>query len=505
MDLVLAGIADALTPATLAIVAAGASLGIVVGAVPGLNGPMVMAILVPVTFYLPDPLIAVGFLVGIMKGSAVGGAVPAILFNTPGTPDSAMTALDGHALARRGRAGTALKTAHAASVTGDILSDFVLFTAAAPLAVVALQMSFLDKTGLVFFSLCVTATVIGPSVPKGLIAAGFGLFLAAIGTDIEDGQPRLAFGIVALEDGLPVSVVAMGLLVLGEIFRDMEDMVRHRRTRAVPGDAVISGQDTTLSMAEYRALGPTILRSAAIGTCIGAMPGVGSGVAAVVGYATAQRASPRAAGFGRGEPEGIAAAEAANSAVAGANMIPLLALGIPGNIAAVFLAQALVIHGVTPGPLVFEQQARLLYGIFTAMVLANLWNAVIGRTTLSLLGQIARIPRRLVYPVVVLLVLTGILISTNSDLMLALTLAFGVLGYLMRRFGIPFLPLLIAFVVGRMFELPLIQAIITTRGDPWVVLHHPVALGFFTAGLGVIYWFGIRHPGDTLPPQSGGL
>jgi len=216
LDVILAGAADALALANVLFVVAGVATGILVGAIPGLNGPMAIAIAIPATFWLP-PLPAIGFLIGIMKGSTVGGAIPAILMNTPGTPDSALTALDGYPLAQKGKSGKALKMGLYASITGDTMSDVVLFTVAAPLSLVALMLGPVEQAALIFFSVCVVAGLIGGNPFRGLAAAAAGFVLAAVGQAPEEATPRLTFGFAEIEAGLPLVSVGIGVLVLGEI------------------------------------------------------------------------------------------------------------------------------------------------------------------------------------------------------------------------------------------------------------------------------------------------
>lgn len=478
LDVILAGAADALALANVLFVVAGVATGILVGAIPGLNGPMAIAIAIPATFWLP-PLPAIGFLIGIMKGSTVGGAIPAILMNTPGTPDSALTALDGYPLAQKGKSGKALKMGLYASITGDTMSDVVLFTVAAPLSLVALMLGPVEQAALIFFSVCVVAGLIGGNPFRGLAAAAAGFVLAAVGQAPEEATPRLTFGFAEIEDGLPLVSVGIGVLVLGEIIFALA----HRRGAAAGALAPRPDADgRRLLLSEYLSAGRTILRSAAIGTFIGALPGVGSTLAATLGYSAARRASGTPEAFGRGAPEGVAATEAANSAVAGANLIPLLAVGIPGNVVAAFLLGALVVHGVVPGPTLIRDEGRLVYAIFTAMVVANVSNLAIGRAGLGLFSMIARVPAGFIYPCVVLLCLTGAWVG-GGPAGLVLLAAFGVFGYVLRATGVPVVTFIIAFVLGRLWELPLTQAVILTRGDPLRLVDFPVAL--IVAGLGV--------------------
>ncbi|MEO1307396.1 MAG: tripartite tricarboxylate transporter permease, partial [Pseudomonadota bacterium] len=276
-------------PITLLMVLAGFLLGITVGATPGLAGPMAMAISLPILIsifgYSNDALLPVlGFLIGIMKGATVGGAVPAILFNTPGTPDAYMTTLDGYPMAQKGQARHALRVAHFSSASGDTFSDIVLVVCAPFLAIIV--ESYLDlpeKTALLILSLAFIASVIGSSVGKGLISMGLGLLAAMIATG-EDFYPRLTMGQQALAEGIPVAAAILGVLILGEVFKALEDINRGDSSTAAPIQA-----QSGASRLSLRQLLPYVGRSAVIGTCIGALPGVGSTLAATLGYASAKR------------------------------------------------------------------------------------------------------------------------------------------------------------------------------------------------------------------------
>lgn len=394
LDMIFAGIIDACTLLNLLLIAGGVTLGILVGAIPGLNGPMAIALAVPATFYL-EPIGAIGVLVGIMKGSTVGGAVPAILMNTPGTPDAMITTLDGYPMAQKGQSGKALKMAHLSSVTGDTFSDIVLFVAAAPLSVLAMIMGPVEQAGIVFFSICILAALVGDNPLRGLVAASLGFVLSSIGQAPEEATPRLAFGFAELEDGLPLVSVGMGVLVLGEIIHSISERRSSTRGSVAPPS---EGDDASLSLAEYLSVKGTMFRSAVIGTLIGSVPGIGSALAATLGYSAARRASKTPEKFGKGTLEGVAATEAANSAVSGANLIPLLTLGIPGNVAAAFLLGALIIHGIIPGPTLMRDEGQLVFSIFTCMAIANFCNLIIGRLGMNLLGTIAKVSAIYIFP-----------------------------------------------------------------------------------------------------------
>ena len=332
----------AFDPLPMAMVFSGLMLGIVVGATPGLNGPFAMALSLPVLISIfgvgDEALLPIlGFLIGLMKGGTIGGAVPAILFNTPGTPDAFLTTLDGHPMAKKGQAGKALKIAHFSSASGDTFSDIILFLTAPVLAVLIENILDLpEKSALIILSLSFMAAVAGRSPIKGLTIGVLGMLLALMGSTLSGAGPRMTLGIDALGNGLPLTSAVIGVLIIGEVFMGIEEAARERLARAGVLPEIPEG-DNSFGWKDIRQIMPRIGTSAMIGTMIGALPGIGTTLAATLGYDTAKRLSKHPEKFGTGVPEGIAATEAANSSVSGANLIPVMSLGIPGNFAAVFL------------------------------------------------------------------------------------------------------------------------------------------------------------------------
>ncbi len=494
---------------TVVMVLCGFLGGIAVGATPGLGGPFAMAISLPILIgvfgFNPDALLPVlGFMIGIMKGATVGGAVPAILFNTPGTPDSLMTTLDGYPMTRKGRSGKALRVAHFSSASGDTFSDIVLFTCAPFLAIMVESfLDFPEKAALILLSLAFVSAVVGSSVWKGLLAAFLGMLVAFVGTG-EDSDPRLTLGIDALAGGLPLISVVLGVLILGEVFESMERMWREMRATSAIAAPPRSG-DNRLRFPDLRRILPFVGLSAAIGTVIGALPGIGSTLAATLGYATGRRFHKGEEPFGSGVPEGVAATEAANSAVSGANLIPVLSLGIPGNVAAVFIILATeTISGFNPGPAVFRltpgeinPEMVIAFGLFTAMVFANLLNWTIGGVFMRSMSVMVRIPKQRLLPVVLLLTLTAIYTQRPEMSAIYVTLAFGVLGYLMRRLGISVLPFVIAFILAGNLEQAVRQAFSATGADPWFLFSSPVSIAFVVLAVLVTAFYARgRRPAD---------
>ena len=489
---------------TVLMVFFGFLLGVVVGATPGLGGPSAMAISLPILisifgFEVSALLPVLGFLVGVMKGSTVGGAVPAILFNTPGTPDSLMTTLDGYPMTRRGEAGKALRIAHFSSVSGDTFSDIVLIAAAPSLAILVEQfLDFPEKAALIILSLAFIASVVGANVWKGLLAAMLGMFCAYIGTG-EDAYPRLSLGTDGLASGLPLVSVILGVLILGAIFESLENMWREIQEKAVITEVKMSG-DNRLHFSDIKSILPFIGLSAALGTMVGALPGIGSTLAATLGYASGKRIHKGDIKFGEGAPQGVAATEAANSSVAGANLIPVLSLGIPGNVSAVFIILAMEsIGGFNPGPAVFRlipgqinPEMVIAFGLFTAMIFANFLNWTLGGVFMRSMGIMIRVPKQRLLPVVLLLTVTSIYVQQTSMFAIYVTVFFGMIGYFMRKLDLSVLPFVIAFILANNLEEAMRQAFAVTGANPWFLFASPVSMGFMGLAVFVILFFS-RH------------
>ncbi|MCL6285601.1 tripartite tricarboxylate transporter permease [Ruegeria sp. 2012CJ41-6] len=464
---------------------AGVMLGIIVGAIPGLSAPMAIAIAVPLTFYM-DPLTALAFLISVNKGGTFGGAISGILLNTPGSPEAAATTLDGYPLAKKGQPIRALRAALFASNGGDFFSDLVLILVAAPLALFALKLGPVEIGALVVVALAFVSELLAKSPSKGLIAVGFGLLVASVGADPTMAIPRMTFGSIDLQGGVPLMSVGIGILALSEVLVQLER--RFRRTRTIEDKPLEFGKssDDRFTRKDLRRIAPTIGRSAVIGTVVGALPGLGTTLAAFLGYSAARRSSKTPESFGKGNIEGVAGAEAANSAVVGANLIPLLALGIPGNIAAALLVGAFIIHGIVPGPWLFEEQPVLIYGLFISMVFATCMNLIVGNLFLRYFAMVLRIPAYITFPSIVFLCVVGSYINEQSLFAVGITLVFGIVGYLMRQFGIPVVPFIIGLILGPMLEHSLSQTYVLTDASLAGLLDYPVALALYLLALIII-------------------
>lgn len=480
MEALLAGIQAATSPGPLLAITAGVSIGIFMGAVPGLTAAMAIALLAPVTFGL-DPLTAVAFLIGIYKGGTFGGSISAILLNVPGSPEATATAFDGYPLTRSGRAKQALQMALYASVCGAILADLLLYAVAGPFSKIALKFGPAELTFVVLFAFTFVAGLTGKSLSRGLIACAFGVLCAMVGLDPMSASPRMTFGIVELLDGLPLLPIAIGMLGLAEVMVAAERAFRRRDNRA-PGTGetpIRATSGPSLSLAEFGAHWKTVLRSSLIGSAIGALPGIGASLAAFVGYGTARKYSGTPEEFGTGTLDGVAAPEAANSAVVGGSFVPLLTLGIPGNVTTALLIGTFLVHGIEPGPHVFKTEPALIYGIFTILFVANFINLAVGLLGSGLYAHVVKAPEYVSYAIIGLTCLTGVFASTNSIISLYIMIIFAVIGYLMKKFDYSFVAFLIGFVLAPEFEVSFRSFLLVAQGDPvGFLVTRPIALLF---------------------------
>lgn len=440
---VAAGFVLFLTVQNVLLFGLGILIGVTIGAIPGLSVTMAVSLALPFTFAL-DPVPAIIMLAGLYKGGTFGGSITAILIRTPGTPAAACTLLDGYPLARSGQAAKALDTALYSSCVADFLSNVALIFLAGTIVVFARKFGPAEYFWLVCFSLTVVAAVSGPSLAKGLLAAALGLMLSFVGRDLFYGSDRLTFGQLELAAGISLIPLLIGLFAVSEVLSHYATKAGERQT--------FSGVGERLSWAEFKSLLPTIVKGSTIGVGIGAVPGTGGGIASFVSYGEAKRASKHPERFGHGALEGVAAAESGNNGVAGATLIPLLALGVPGDVVTAIMLGAFTIHDLTPGPSLFDRHGPIVYAIFFGLALSPLWLLLIGGAAIRFFTRISLLPADLLMPVVLLLCVFGTFAVNNSMFDVGVMVAAGVLGFAMLRTGVPPAPLVIAFVLGPLFE-----------------------------------------------------
>jgi putative tricarboxylic transport membrane protein len=469
-----------------------------IGAIPGINGPMAIALFIPITYYM-TPLTAIGFLVGLNKGAFFGGAISAVLLRTPGTPEAAATSWDGYPLTQQGKGEKALRMALYSSVAGDVISTGVLIAIAAPLAAVALFMGPSEIFALISLALTVIAGIGTNSICRGLIAAAFGLLAGLIGTEPVTALPRLTFDVYQLGGGLSLIPVAIGLLAFSEILIQLERFSVKGGGEHVANVFSTKREDRMLSFKEFFGKIKTLLRGSLIGIGVGAMPGLGAPVASFMSYDQAQKRSRNKEKFGKGSLEGIGASESANSAVVASSMIPLFVLGIPGNLAVAMLMGAFMIHGMQPGPLMFKENAQLMYGIYGSLLLASLFLAVIGRFGLRLFCKAVEIPAVILYPIVIFTCIMGSYLGRSDMFDVGVMLTFGVIGYFMRKFDFSYVAFLIGFILVPEWERALQQVVIISENNPTMFFQRPVAMALMALTFFVIgktFWNNIKAGKD---------
>lgn len=486
MDDLVGGFSNALTAYNIAFIFMGVAIGYLVGALPGLGKGTATAVAIPVTFYI-EPLAAIAFLIGISKGSTAGSAVSAILMNTPGEPSSAPTALAGYPLARAGKAQKALKMGLFASVIGDFVSTCALILMAQTLADYALAIGPIELVAILAFSLTFIAALSGKSLVKGMIAGLFGVLCSTVGLEIETSTERLIFGYYELYDGLPLIPVAIGMLALSE----MMVQIGNRRQLEQETDLLRGSgkpEDSRVTLADWKKSASAIIRGTGVGIFIGILPGLGASTGSFLSYGMARRASKDPDSFERdGAIEGVAAAESADNAVVPASFVPLFALGIPGSVIAAILIGAFIIQGVTPGPLMFLEQAELMQGIYASMLAASLILLAIGYFGQNMFARIIKLSPSLVLSTVVFLCCLGSYLQGGGMFGLYIMAIFGVIGFFAKKYDFSFVTFLIGFVIGDGFELALRQSIGLLKGTPEAIIDHPVAIVFWVLTfLGVI-------------------
>lgn len=467
----------------------GVLVGCIVGAIPGMTATMGVALALPFTFYM-NPVTGILLLLGVYKGGIYGGSIPAILIKTPGTPAAACTVLDGYPLAQKGQANKALHMALYSSCVADFVSNIALIFFAGSIAAYALKFGPPEFFTLILFSLTIIAGVAGDSLSRGLISAMLGLFLATIGLDLIYGTERLIFGEPELMGGLKFIPVLIGLFAIPEI-------INHYTHRHGAGDKIKNLGNDGVTMVEWMRCLKSVIRGSFIGVMMGAIPGIGGAPSAFLSYSEAKRTSKVADNFGKGELEGIAASEAGNNGVAGATMIPLLALGVPGDVITAVILGAFMIHGLQPGPILFEQNITLVYAIFMGIMLSSIFLLIVGKLGIRVFARISDVPNSFLYPVVLVLCVFGTYAVGNTMFDILIMLIMGLVGYFMLRFKIPAAPFLIAFILGPLLEDSFRQALQLSRGDFSIFIRNPICwffIGLTVISLGLIIRRNLKNP-----------
>ncbi|MFZ7104689.1 MAG: tripartite tricarboxylate transporter permease [Peptococcaceae bacterium] len=445
--------------ASLAAIALGVLWGIIGGMIPGINATIAMALLLPFTWGL-EPVNAILLLVGVYCGGEYGGSIPAILIGTPGTTAAAATTIDGYELHKQGKSGLALGTSLISSSFGGFLSAVVLIFVAIPLASVALKFGPSEYFALAIAGLTLICSLGGRNVFKGLLAGAIGIFVATIGYDPMNGIPRYTFGSLHLADGFEMIALMMGLFAVSELLSQAQELTDDSEFNILGKvDTRLPGWNTIKKFL------PISFVSAVMGVVIGAMPGVGASTACWVAYSETKRWAKDSDTFGKGNIKGVAAPEAANNAVTGGALVPLLALGIPGSNSTAIMLGALMIHNVQPGPLLFTKQPEIPYSIFISLLVANVFMLILGYFIVKLAIKVTKISKPVLFASIMTLVFTGSYAYSGESFSILVTIGFGLLGYLMKKFAIPYTATVLGFVLGFIMEANLRRALLISKGD----------------------------------------
>lgn len=479
----------------------GVFTGNVIGVLPGIGALAAIAMLLPLTYGL-SPIASIMMLAGIYYGASFGGATTSILLNLPGTPSHAVVCVDGHPLARRGRAGAAIAVAMLASFFGVCVGIVLMTVFSSSIANAAFSFGATEYFALMLLGLLAASTTATGSPLKGLASVLIGLLLGTVGMDPNSGVSRFSFGLLDLGDGISLVALAMGLFAVTDILANAG--------RADQGDLVSSTRITLRSLypdrQEFRRSGGAAVRGAAIGSFFGALPGTGGVIASFMSYAAEKKVSRTPQRFGSGAIEGVAGPEAANSSAAITSFIPTLTLGIPGNAVMALMLGALMIHDITPGPDMLQTQPALFWGLIVSFWVGNLLLMVLNLPLIGLWVSLLKVPYRIIYPVVIILICIGVFSASNNLFDVVTVMVIGVFGLYLSRLGLEAAPLLLGFVLGPMLEENFRRAMLLSRGDPTIFLTHPIsAISLAVCGLMLAFaaWSRFRTTSATRGPGGG--
>lgn len=456
---ILNGFSVCLQPINLWYTFIGVFIGTIVGILPGIGPAASIAILIPATFGM-DPTSGLIMMAGIYYGTKYGGSTTAILIRTPGEAASVMTSIEGYEMARKGRGGAALAVSAVGSFIAGTIGVVALTMFALPLASIALKFGPAEYFTLMLFALTAVASLSGKSLAKGMLATVLGLMIATVGIDLQSGQQRFTAGIPELMDGVGFIVVVVGMFAVSEVLRGMEQLYKG----TAPPAMRISGK-LWLTREEWkRSVGP-IWRGGILGFLVGVLPGAGGTIASMLSYSTEKRLSKHPEEFGHGAIEGVAGPESANNSDTAGAMVPLLTLGVPGGGATAVMMGAFIMHGIQPGPLLFQNRPDLVWGLIDSMYIGNIMLLILNLPLIGLFVRLLYIPSGILYPLIVAISVIGTYAINGSMVELYLLLAFGVIGYLFEKVDIPVAPLVLSLVLAGIMEQSFRQAMTISDGS----------------------------------------
>lgn len=460
----------------------GVVVGIIFGAIPGLTATMGVALFLPITFGM-ETATAFSLLLGIYCGGIYGGSITAILIRTPGTPSSAASLLDGHPLSEQGRAMEALSMATVASFIGGIVSCILLIVISPQLAKMALRFGPPEYFAVGVFGLSMVASLSGKNFLKGLVATFLGLFVSTIGIDNISGNIRFAFGSPDMAGGIELISALIGLFAISEVISKLETLYENT---GISDIGTIKGK--MIGLKDITSNWFNLLRSSIIGTFVGIIPATGSSIGSWLSYNEAKRASKTPELFGKGAIEGVAASEAGNNGVTGGALVPLLTLGVPGDIVTAVMLGALMIQGLTPGPMLFQNHPNIVTSIYVMLIVSNIFILVCGLLGINAFVKILKVPTNILMPIVLVFCLVGSFSINNSIFDVRVALLLGILGYLMNKVNIPTPPMLLGIILGTIIEQNFRRALTISQGDLTTFLKSPISLIFILLAVFSFVW-----------------
>ena len=475
MENILIGFSNVFSAETFLILIAGVLGGIIIGALPGLTSTMGVALLLPITYGM-EATVGIVMLLGIYCGSVYGGSISAILLNTPGTPASAATVLDGHPMALRGEGGRALTISTIASTFGGVISGLLLIFISPIIAQFALKFGATEFFALAVFGLSIIVGISNKSIAKGLSAGFLGLLLATVGIDDITGSVRFTFGVSELNTGFQLIPAMIGLFAISQVFLRLEEKVKSE---------IITQKKFSLipSKSDMKVIFSTASWSSILGAFIGAIPGTGGDIAAWTSYNVAKRTSKHPEEFGTGCAKGIAAPESANNGTTGGTLIPLLTLGVPGDTSTAVLLGAFTLQGLQVGPLLFTQHADLIYTIFVGFMAANVLMFILGMGLMRVYVKVLSVAEYFVVPTILILCIVGSFAINKNYFDVAVMFVFGILGYILTKLEIPMSPIVLAFILGPMAEKNFRRALMLSNGDYSVFFSRPLTVVLFAVAI----------------------
>ncbi|MBW1697694.1 MAG: tripartite tricarboxylate transporter permease [Deltaproteobacteria bacterium] len=487
-----------LSPIPLLYVALGVFLGITVGAIPGLTGSMLIALTVPLTFYMDNDL-ALILLVAMYVGAISGGLITATLLRMPGTPASVVTTFDGYPLAKSGKSGRAIGIGIMSSFVGGLISWIFLITLSPPLAKVALKFGPFEFFSLVLMALVMISAVGEGSILKGFISGLLGLLAACPGMDALSGTLRLEFGFDEMAAGFSLIPVLIGLFGISQIITDLTNI--ERKVERIP----ISFKGMFLSLKDLKDQATNLIRSSVLGTWVGILPGIGANIGSLLAYSAAKSSSKKPQDFGKGSEEGIVASEAANNATIGGALIPLVTLGIPGSLVDAILLGALILHDLTPGPLLFRDDPQLVYNIMTTAFVGNVIMFFFMLFASVIIARVIDIPKTFLIPTILAFCVVGTYALNNRTFDVWVMFGFGILGFLMEKTKIPLGPFVIGLILEPIAEKNIRSGLMLSDGSFLPVLTRPLSLAFVILALITLVWTLYRELKHQKALQKAGL